>query len=617
MTEQEWFSAVDVAGLPDMPTTARRVRDRAERERWKFRERAGRGGGREYHIDSLPARAQVGLRTAAPLDEATQRAKRESLWRAYERKPTAAKDEAMQRLLIIDEVIATMDAGHSLIAATQTVAVRHAVSASTLRRWHADTRDLNRADWLPALIPGHTGRNKTAECSPEAWDYFRADFLRVERPAAAACYDRLQRVAAGRGWNVPSVKTLLRRIEREIARPARVLAREGRDALLRSYPAQQRERNVFHALEAVNADGHKFDVFARWPDGSIARPVLVGWQDLYSGKILSWRVDGTEHSGLVRLSYGDMVERYGVPSVAYMDNGRTFASKLISGGAVTRYRFKIREEDPTGILVQLGTEPRWTTPYHGQAKPIERAWRDLCEYVAKHPAFVGAYTGNKPTAKPENYRSAAVPLDQFLAVLAQEIAAHNARPGRRSAVCAGRSFDAAFDESYAASPIRKATAEQRALWLLAADGVTASRVDGSIALFGNRYWCEALGDYAGRKVIVRFDPDALKAGVIVYTLDGRKIGDAECSVAAGFDDQNAARDHARARTQYRRGAQTMLDAERRMSASRAATLLPNTQAPEPPATKVVQPIFGKRDANEIDVDETLRRAVAGWKPERI
>src|SRR3546814_11612024 len=70
----------------------------------------------------------------------------------------------------------------------------------------------------------------------------------------------------------------------------------------------------------------------------------------------------------------------------------------------------------------------------GQSKPIERAWRDFCDTIAKHPVFAGAYTGNKPDAKPENYGSHAVPLALFRAVFAREIAGPNAGQGRRTEI---------------------------------------------------------------------------------------------------------------------------------------------------------------------------------------
>ncbi|QRY97116.1 DDE-type integrase/transposase/recombinase [Sphingomonas paucimobilis] len=153
-------------------------------------------------------------------------------------------------------------------------------------------------------------------------------------------------------------------------------------------------------MEAVNIDGHKFDVFCRWPDGRIGRPMMVTIQDIYSRKILAWRVDESESALSTRLVFADLFTTWGIPKACLMDNGRAFASKTITGGAKTRFRFKIKDEEPTGVLTALGIAIHWATPYRGQSKPIERAFRDLCDTIAKHPALAGAYTGNKPDAKP-------------------------------------------------------------------------------------------------------------------------------------------------------------------------------------------------------------------------
>jgi len=119
---------------------------------------------------------------------------------------------------------------------------------------------------------------------------------------------------------------LVNRMRRQFRRALIVLAREGSAAFERTVPAQVRDRSVFRAIEAVNADGHKFDLFIRWPDDTIIRPVMVAVQDLYSGKILSYRVDRVENTHSVRLAFGDMVEAYGIPDHAYLDSGRAFAS---------------------------------------------------------------------------------------------------------------------------------------------------------------------------------------------------------------------------------------------------------------------------------------------------
>jgi hypothetical protein len=56
-------------------------------------------------------------------------------------------------------------------------------------------------------------------------------------------------------------------------------------------PAQRRTVEHLHAMECVNIDGHKLDVFVTPPGGGKQiRPMLVGIQDVRSSKLLAWRV---------------------------------------------------------------------------------------------------------------------------------------------------------------------------------------------------------------------------------------------------------------------------------------------------------------------------------------
>jgi hypothetical protein len=63
-------------GLPDLPGTKVGLLDRARREGWDFRERQGRGGGREYPVSALPpaARQAFALREAAKAAAAARQA---------------------------------------------------------------------------------------------------------------------------------------------------------------------------------------------------------------------------------------------------------------------------------------------------------------------------------------------------------------------------------------------------------------------------------------------------------------------------------------------------------------------------------------------------------------
>ncbi len=626
---REWFTAAELAalGLPDLPATRQGVQAKAEADGWQnpekegvqWRRRHGRGGGIEFHACILPMAAQIKLTllfgSAVEVEQDKAASRQAELWARFERLPEKAKETARTRLQALQAVEALVQNGVLRTVAGPTVARRFGVGLSSLYRWREQVGGLFERDWLPALAPQYHGNEASAEIAPEAWDFVRTDYLRLEKPSFAACYRRLQAAGAERGWAVPSQRTVLRRIE-AMPEALRVLAREGQDALRRLYPAQQRTRAHFSALQAVNADGHKWDVFVKWPDGYVGRPMMCGFQDLYSGKILAWRIDKSASAEAVRLTIGDMMEQWGIPDDCWLDNGRDFASKWITGGTPNRYRFRVREDEPQGLLTQLGVRVHWTTPYAGQSKPIERAWRDLAMDGAKHPRFAGAYTGNKVTAKPANYGAAAVPLDVFLETVGEIIAEHNSRKGRRSAVCQGRSFDEVFAESYARAPIRKATPEQRRLWLLAAEAIRVSPTDGTITLLGNRFHADFLYELRGKRVTVRFDPQELQEDLQVYSAAGAYLGAAPCIAAVGFDDIDKAREHARNRKAFMRGTAAALAAEKRMTLAEVADALPHVGGDRPAAdAKLVRPVFGTHGSAALKPRESTEAARAAAEDE--
>ncbi|ODR93552.1 hypothetical protein AUC70_11865 [Methyloceanibacter stevinii] len=593
-----WVTVQDLVevGAGALPTDERALGRYIERHGWRddaarARLKSGQGGGWEYHYTLLPtdvqcrvlARAQQGAQSEADRNE---QAKAEELWARFERLPKGVRDKAEKRLVAVKQVRDLRRGGIDATTAVALAAADHGVSATTLWSWLRLVEGLDEAHWLPVLAPRHAGRTSTVECSAEAWAFLKADYLRPEQPSFTACYRRMKEAAEQHGWApIPSAKTLQRRVNREVPRGARVLARGGRDTAKAIFPHQTRDRSGFMAMQAVNADGHRFDVFVKWPDGEVSRPLMVAVQDLYSGMIVGHRLAKTENWTAVRGAFADMMESWGIPEQAWLDNGRAFASKWLTGGMANRFRFKIKDDEPVGLLKAVGVQVHWTTPYHGQAKPIERAFRDLCEEIAKHPACQGAYTGNRPDAKPDNYGAKAVPFEEFRKLVAAEIARHNRRDGRRTAVAHGRSFFETFKDGLERALVTRATEAQLRMFLMAAEGVTARKPTGEVQLAGNRYWADQLVDVAGRKVVVRFDPDDLLSSVAVYSLDGRFIATAPCIEASGFADIDKAKEHARMRRAWLKRQRECLDLENRMSLDELARLFrdapPDDDKPEP------------------------------------
>ena len=56
------YSAVELAKI--LSLTSRAILFRAKRENWKSRERAGRGGGKEWLVSSMPEETQLAIRAA-------------------------------------------------------------------------------------------------------------------------------------------------------------------------------------------------------------------------------------------------------------------------------------------------------------------------------------------------------------------------------------------------------------------------------------------------------------------------------------------------------------------------------------------------------------------------
>lgn len=620
-----WWTAHELAlqTLPGLPTTKRKINEVAAQQGWATRTNAngdrlararkGRGGGQEYHFTVLPTSAVAALvaRGEIMARNETAAVPQSEAWAAYDALPDTKKAVAVFRKSVLEEVEALQRAGYSEGGAVTHVVTlhggkarqgegdHHAFGASTVRNWKGLVKGLNRGDWLPALAPRTTGRTATADVDPEAWEFLKGDYMRLSQPSFESVMDRLLEAAGEHGWTLPSAKTLKRKLDREIPESVMVLAREGYEKLERMFPPMIRDRSEFHALQAVNADGHRWDVFVSLPGKpKPIRPLMLAIQDLYSGKILAWRIAENEGADTVRLAFGDLFRDHGVPDLVWLDNGRGFASKWITGGSANRFRFKTKPEDPVGVLTALGCEVRFTRPYSGRSKPIERAFRTLCDHGAKHPEFQGAYTGNSPMAKPEDYASRAVPLEVFTRVVADVIRRHNAKPHRNTRVCRGvLSYDQAYEASLAKALIRRATDAQLRMCLLAHEAVTADKLTGAVNLFGNRYWSEFLSEHRGQKVVVRFDPDRLhEEPAHVYAMSGEYLGAAEIQEAAGFADAVAAREHSRKRGAWLKKQKELLELEGRLSAAAVADLLPDVadedMEPEPEPTRVVRMVGG-------------------------
>lgn len=607
---REWFTAAELASLSlsGMPGDKRSINRRAQEERWSVRydansgellvrPRVGRGGGVEYHISLLPPEARLDLArrglTAENVDPAeTISDPNLGEWRWFDAQSEKTKGEAERRLKIVAEVDLLEQAGMTRTAAIGDVGARYKVGKATLWNWLKLVDGVAPEHRLPAIAPRRKGGGAEADIDPEVWLAFKSDYLAPECPTLTSCYDRAAGIAASKGVSIPSEKTFRRRLEHEVPASVILLARKGEEALRQSIPAQRRTVHEMHALQCVNIDGHKWDVFVIPPEGGKpVRPMMIAIQDVYSRKMLAWRMALSENAVSTRLAFADLFENFGIPKEVVLDNGRAFNSKWLTGQMKNRFRFKIKEDEPMGLLTGLGIKIHPTIPYRGQSKPIERTFRDMCDRIAKCPEFRGAYTGNSPVNKPANYGARAIPWAEFVEVVGKGILAHNAKLGRRAGVCRGRSFDEVFAESYKTAPVGKATEEHLRRALMTAEQVKVNSRTGEIKLYGNRYWSDGCSELRGQRVAVRFDPDNLHREVHLYHLQkGHFLTSAELMMDTGFLDVAGAKAAAKRWAEYRKRIRAGLEAEQLIAADELAAMQPRVAAPELPEPSVIHPV---------------------------
>jgi hypothetical protein len=637
---QEWFSAAELAELrlSGLPSTKRGVQQLAEREGWAqaacdvrgplARPRRGRGGGTEYHVTLLPESVRAQLLVANKAS--AERPDRESMWMRWERLPGSLKDEAQRRLAVIEQVETLHRKGLGKAAAVDEVvkqAAREAraagqkppFSASTVFDWFRRVAGVDAHDRAAYLAPDYAGRSTSCECPGEAFELYKADYLRQSRPTHAACYRNLERIAAERGWTLPSAKTLQRRLEAEVPVPLQVYLREGGSAADHTYPHRERDKTTLLPMAAGNLDGHTWDVFVRWPGGEVSRPLSLAVQDIASGKILAIRFDLTLNHHLVRLALGDTFRDYGLFDSLFMDNGRENAAQAISGGQARLRWGKTPEEEPDGLLKTLGVKALFVKPYWGQAKPIERAFRNFAHDIAKRPEFEGAYTGHNPVSKPENYASRAVPFAEFEAIVRRELAYYNAQLGRTGQGMNGRSFDQVFEEGLARRSVRRLTPEQLRLCMLASKPVAMDPRAGAVKVEGHRYWSPELGNLKRQRVIVRFDPERMDLPAFVYSLDGRLLAKADRIAAGSFDNLADGREQNKAVRDHKRGlriaARAAVKIGPRELAAQHAQLAPPS-SPKPAGRVVALVPNAPRSAEQLgraatkDFDADWERGVA-------
>ncbi|MCM0018537.1 MAG: DDE-type integrase/transposase/recombinase [Tagaea sp.] len=564
-----WLTAREIAAshLPGLPASKRRINARAAAESWPSRPREGRGGGREYPLDALPAEARAELAARALPDlartviaparqrpvltltalAAGPRARAEArtcavkLADAY--RAAAGLAETPADLRFADEWNAGRVAAEDWLGEELPT-----LSSNSLRRWRASIA----AGDVEALAGRYKGDRATGllEGNPVFRDFVVAQIAHAPHLKPGAVRDAMK--ARFRGLTIPSAKTLQRWMQRwrdENPRGTAMLENpDNAKNLYRVSFGSQSER-VARINQVWEADATPADAMCL--DG---RFVVVGMIDVFTRRVRVL-VTRTSKSQAVLALYRRCIIDWGFPELIKTDNGQEFKSRWV-----------------VSAMAAMGIEHRLCPPFTPEGKPhIERFFGSLNHSLFEMlPGYVGHSVADRQAIRARSAFAArqgeddaklfkvALTSEQLQAACDTWISGIYERKDHE-----GLDGAAPLDRARAFASAARRIDNERAL-----DVLLAEPAGGRVRLVGKRglaveggvYQHEALVAFMGRRVEVRLDAADL-GRVIVHDEAGRFVCVAEDPERTGIDRAELA---AKARA-----TQSALDRNFRAAAKRA------------------------------------------------
>ena len=274
------------------------------------------------------------------------------------------------------------------------IARQNKIGARTLARWLA----IFRADGLPGLIDRQRkDRGVQRTLSPQD----RIDLTRLYLDAGSARAAQREFV---RQTGRPVAYSAVRRFIGGLPRPVVARRRGAKYFNDTQLPYIQWDYNNMEPNDKWVFDHTQLDLFVNaW--GRAVRPWLTAIMDMKARYIVGWCLSLQPDSMTIASALRMALVDWGVPQAVYLDNGKDFRSNYVSGkwhSHLLRQRQKLGRTDfdtrAKGILSQLGIRVIYATPFHPQAKSIERWFRTLHR---QFDSSFKSYCGNKPSNRPE------------------------------------------------------------------------------------------------------------------------------------------------------------------------------------------------------------------------
>lgn len=329
---------------------------------------------------------------------------------------------------------------------------------------------------------------------------------------------------------LPSYDTFYR-MAKAFSKPVATLVRDGEKAYNDRYGIfVDRFYDDMASNDYWIADGHTIDVITMSEDGleQRHRMTLSAFIDARSGIYVGWVVTENPSSDSTLAALRKAALRYGLPKYIYVDNGREYLNIDIGGTGHRTRKKKAQIQLPTPILTRLGITMTNALPRNGQAKIIEREFRNFTFLSRLFDTYCGSNVVVKPEKLKHKLKAGQIPTDgELIQVVNDMIDGYFNQQIYNGKVVAdkGKTKLQVYQERLP-KVIRRAAAEDLNLMMMRSARLQTVGKNGVyLTICGERLYYfndELIINFTGRKVFLRYDPENLDE-VRIYDEDEKFI----------------------------------------------------------------------------------------------
>lgn len=519
-----WLAVKDVAELLD-------VTERTVQRKISKKELVAKRKGKGYLIDlsSLPPEAQLEYAKRFPEAEVVFKERRSRNGREYSLAEIMdlygqeAVQEALEKVRVAKEALEVkydLERTEKL----ERLAQQNGISLTTLYRW----MEAYEEDSLMGLIKKPPkSRGKRHSLPEEAIKFIKGLYLQPIKPQGQWVYDRYKERAREKGWPVASRATVYRVLQ-ELSESELVMGREGLEEWRKKImPKATRDITVLKTYEILVGDHHTFDLFVAH-GGRAVRPDLTAWMDARSRAIVGWCISLQGNSETISLALRHAmlpkedpeVPFCGIPVLVYIDNGKDYRSKRLTGGMKTARKDYSLEAQ--GVLANLKVEATYCEPYSPWAKEIERWFETLTNQFTR---YLPGFCGTKPEDRPPGFDEKKLLERGELLTLPELVVLFEQYLKKYHTTYHATLKDIPLNVYLSVEKAREGVPQPEALDLLMMKYDNAVVQTDGIHRFNHVYWHDDLINLINHKVTIRFDPNRIGELWVYY--QGEKVCVAE------------------------------------------------------------------------------------------